>query len=255
MSDDARAARRVLGLLDLTNLNEDCDEAAIDVLCKKSRTAFGDVAAVCVYPAWVPAAKQRLKRSNVRVATVANFPDGAGDGGGAPETARRAIEAGADEIDVVLPWRALLDGQADAALDVVRRTRATVPADRFLKVILETGMIGDPTKIAEAARIAIDGGADFIKTSTGKTPVSATPEAVRVMLQVIKASDRRVGLKPSGGIRTLSDAAKYLALADAAMGPEWASVATFRFGASGLLDDLLRVLNGESRLSARSTDY
>ncbi len=108
-----------------------------------------------------------------------------------------------------------------------------------LKVILETGMLPDQQTVRRAADIAIDCGADFIKTSTGKTERSATPEAVRTMIEAIKAADRTVGLKPSGGIRTLADASAYLALVDEALGPVWASPTTFRFGASGLYDALI----------------
>jgi len=117
--------------------------------------------------------------------------------------------------------------------------RAVVPPGKTLKTILETGELKTPALIRAAARIAIGTGADIIKTSTGKTEVSATPEAVRLMLEEIRASGRQVGLKPSGGIRTADDARAYLALADEIMGEGWARPETFRFGASGLLDALL----------------
>ncbi len=139
----------------------------------------------------------------------------------------------------------MLSGDDQIAADMVGEVKAAcAEGGALLKVILETGRLPDAAAIRRAADIAIANGADFIKTSTGKTPVSATPEAARVMLEAIKASGRPVGLKPSGGIRTLADAATYLALADEMMGPGWASPATFRFGASGLHQTLLDALNG-----------
>ena len=107
-----------------------------------------------------------------------------------------------------------------------------------MKVIIETGELPDRAAIDRATHFAIANGADFVKTSTGKTPVSATPEAAEIVLEAIEVSGRPVGFKASGGIRTLADAAAYLDLADRIMGPGWATPATFRFGASGLLDAL-----------------
>ena len=111
-----------------------------------------------------------------------------------------------------------------------------------MKVILETGRLRSPENIAAASRDAIAAGADFIKTSTGKTEVSATLEAAEIMLAAIARSGRRVGFKAAGGIRTTAQAGAYLALADRIMGPDWAAPESFRFGASGLLDDLLAKL-------------
>jgi deoxyribose-phosphate aldolase len=127
---------------------------------------------------------------------------------------------------------------------MVDAVRAAVPAPHLLKVILETGSYPDITAVHAAARLAIDHGADFVKTSTGKTAASASPEAAEAMLLEIRATVRRVGLKPSGGIRSLDDALVYLDRAQRIMGPDWASPATFRFGASGLLDALEAELAG-----------
>jgi deoxyribose-phosphate aldolase len=125
-----------------------------------------------------------------------------------------------------------------------------------MKVILETGELVAPELIADAARFAIDHGADFIKTSTGKTNVSATPEAARVMLDAIAATDRVVGLKPSGGIGTAADAEAYLTLAEQVMGPDFLAPRTFRFGASGVLDALLEAAGEPVAASAgRETSY
>ena len=124
-----------------------------------------------------------------------------------------------------------------------------------MKVILETGALPDDAAIERAARFAIEHGADFIKTSTGKIEISATPEAAKTMLRVIAETDRPVGIKPSGGIRTIADAALYLALADDIMGTDWASPATFRFGASGVLDALVAAVEGRVLEPADSSSY
>jgi deoxyribose-phosphate aldolase len=149
---------------------------------------------------------------------------------------------GADEIDCVLPYRSFRDGDEVTVTDVLTAVHRVVEGRAHLKVILETGELISRDLVTRAARLAISCGADFIKTSTGKTPVSATPDAVRWILDVIASSERVVGIKPSGGIRTLADASVYLDLADEIMGPSWATPATFRFGASGLLDDLTAVI-------------
>jgi deoxyribose-phosphate aldolase len=228
---DAETARRALPLLDLTDLNETCTEADIDALCGAARAS--GVAAVCVWPRFVARAARDLARSGVRIATVVNFPAGGEDAAAAVAETRAAVADGADEIDLVLPYSALRDGRPEAARAVVEAVRAA--CDRAcLKVILETGMLATPDLIASASRLALAAGADMIKTSTGKTAVSATPEAAEIMLRAIRDGGGRQGLKVSGGIRTVADAARYLDLADRIMGPDWASPDTFRIGASAL---------------------
>lgn len=235
----AECARRAMALLDLTDLSNGLDEPGVERLCARAVTPTGRVAAVCLWAGFVPQARRLLRDTGVRVATVVNFPAGGDDVMRAADEARYALLDGADEIDVVMPWRALKAGRAEVVGALLGAVRAVVPPGRTLKVILETGELGTPDLIRQAARIAIGTGADFIKTSTGKTPVSATPEAARIMLEEIRAAARPVGIKPSGGIRSVADAMAYLTLADAVMGPGWASPATFRLGASGLLDALL----------------
>ncbi|MCZ0737168.1 deoxyribose-phosphate aldolase [Phreatobacter sp. AB_2022a] len=232
-------AAEAIALLDLTDLSETADEAGLAHLCERASTPLGPVAAVCIWPRFVAAARQRLAGTLIKVATVVNFPAGTADVAAASAETARAIADGADEIDLVLPYQAVMAGDDDTAAALVGAVRARVPPGRLLKVILETGALGTPERIARAARIAIGAGADFIKTSTGKTRVSATPEAARVMLEVIRAAPRPVGFKASGGIRTREDARAYLALAEAVMGRGWPRPDTFRFGASGLLDALL----------------
>src|SRR4051794_25592993 len=234
MSDRAATARRAISLIDLTDLSDAPSEATIDALCE--RAAVAGTAAVCVWPRFVA----RCKGHDVRVATVVNFPGG-GEGISATvvETGR-AVDAGADEIDLVLPYRAFLEGRIGDAATMVRAIRnASRPA--HLKVILESGSYPTLDHVRAAARLAIDHGADFVKTSTGKTAVSATLAASVMILDAVRetsAAGQQVGFKPSGGIRTLDEAARYLAVADEMMGRDWATPDTFRFGASGLLDAL-----------------
>ena len=223
--------RRALPLIDLTSLNDDDTPEQIAALCEQAKAA--GVAAVCIYAPFV----RQAKATGVRVATVVNFPAGAPDAEAAARETTAAIDAGADEIDVVLPYERYAAGDRDAALNVIRATREAA-AGATLKVILETGRIGGPEIIHSAAADVLDLGADFVKTSTGKLQPGATLEAARAMLDAIQAAGHG-GFKASGGVRTADDAGRYLALADEIMGEGWTSPQTFRFGASGLLADLL----------------
>jgi deoxyribose-phosphate aldolase len=252
MDDMAAAARRAIALMDLTNLDDHCTLDAIDVLCGRAEGEHGHTAAVCVWPRFVRRAKERLSASPVLVATVVNFPDGDADVASTVSETTQALADGADEIDLVLPYRRFLEGDTAAAEAMVSAVRAAVRAPARLKVILETGGYPDLESVRRATRLAIDQGADFVKTSTGKTSASASPEAVRAMLTEIRTSGWPVGIKPSGGIRTLADATAYLAIADEVMGEHWASPDTFRFGASGLLDALEAAIEGDNSASSQT---
>jgi deoxyribose-phosphate aldolase len=240
---NSSVAARVIGLIDLTNLSDDCSENDVVELCSRAHGPHGNVAAVCVWPRFVSRAVRELTATDVRVATVVNFPHGRDSVDQVVDSAKRCVADGADEIDLVIPYEKFRDSSDDegdrAVVHMVAKVKESLPENRLLKVILETGELRDRDLVDRAARLAVASGADFIKTSTGKTPVSATPEAVETMLSVLRESpriDRRVGIKPSGGIRTVDEAARYLAMADRIMGPDWATPETFRFGASGLLD-------------------
>lgn len=239
-------ARRTLGLLDLTDLGDNSSQQSVEDLCRRAVTPHGSVAAVCIWPQFVEPARRQLTGTGVRVATVSNFPDGRPDAMAAAAQTMAAFDDGADEVDVVIPWRSILSGDHAVAVELVSDCKAKVPSGRKLKVILETGELGTGSMIETASRIAIEAGADFIKTSTGKVPVNATPEAARTMISAICNAGKNVGFKAAGGIRTARDAAAYLKIADEVMGTHWASPETFRFGASGLLDDLLAVLDGNT---------
>jgi deoxyribose-phosphate aldolase len=192
---------------------------------------------VCVWPRFVASCRRRLDGTDVRVATVVNFPAGTDPAERAAAVTAAAVAAGADEIDVVLPYAAWLTGDVDHARRLLAAVRVET-GGRVMKVIIETGELPDRSAIDRATMFAIEHGADFVKTSTGKTRVSATPEAAEIVLEAIAVSGEPVGFKASGGIRTAADAATYLDLADRIMGPDWATPATFRLGASTLLDAL-----------------
>lgn len=236
---DAAAAARILPLVDLTSLNDGDDEAAIERLCGRARDA--GVAAVCAFPRFVPLMKEELRGSGVAVATVANFPGGGDDLPAVAREVEGAVEAGAGEIDVVIPIAAAIEGDVGLVTELVRACRDATP-EQTLKVILETGSLAEPPRITAAARAAIMAGPDFLKTSTGKIAAGATLEAAAVLLAVIDEAEGRVGLKLSGGIRTTQQAAQFLYLVDHFMGPGWTLPRTLRFGASSLLDDLERIL-------------
>lgn len=240
--DDAFPAARMVGLLDLTSLGEDDTPARIRALCASALRA--PPAAVCVYPEHVTTAREALAGTPVKVATVVNFPDAAADAQRVARETRRAIAAGADEVDMVLPWRALLAGDAAAARACVDACRSACGPNVALKLILETGELGTPERIRQASELGLDAGVDFLKTSTGKVAVNATPEAAAVMLDAIAARGGRCGFKAAGGIRTPADARVYLALAQERLGADWLTPARFRIGASALFDALLAGLDG-----------
>ena len=199
---------------------------------------------MCVWPRFLPVAKTRLAHSPIRLATVVNFPDGSDDLERVAAETAAALATGADEVDAVAPIQAVLEGDIGLVTELVQACRKAAP-DVILKVILETGRLAEPARIAAAARAAIMGGCDMLKTSTGKIVPGATLEAAAVLLAVIEEADGRVGIKFSGGIRTTQQAARYLFLVDHFLGSGWTSPATLRFGASALLEDLLKVLRSE----------
>jgi deoxyribose-phosphate aldolase len=246
--DSRAAAQRALQCLDLTSLNDGDDAKAVEALCAKAVTRFGHVAAVCVWPRFVAQARAALPRS-IAVAAVANFPQGALDESLALADTREIIEAGGDEVDLVLPWRAMLAGDAAGAGRLVERVRAACPG-HTLKLIIESGDLTSAAAIEQASRIGLDAGVDFLKTSTGKTAHGASPDAARLMLRAIAAQSRPVGFKASGGIRTVADAAGYADLVQDTLGQAALCSERLRFGASGLLADIERVLSGGGNAAA-----
>jgi deoxyribose-phosphate aldolase len=243
-ASQSHRARRLMALTDLTSLNESDDAATVRALSLTARTAPVKPATVCIWAQWIPAALEALQGTGIPVCAVANFPSGAAE----PETAAAetaaAVAAGASEVDVVFPFRALLAGDSQVGSRLVRACRAACGDRALLKVILETGQLLGAANIRRAAEIAVDGGAHFLKTSTGKTQPAATPEAAAVLLDVIEAAGHRgraVGFKASGGIRTLDDALIYVTLYEQRFGAGSAAASNFRIGASGLFKELMAV--------------
>ena len=183
-------AARIIGLMDLTSLNEDDTEEVVDALCDQAVTVKGPVAAVCVMPAFVAQAAERLEGTGVRIATVANFPDGDPDPDAAAREVAAAVDEGADEVDVVAPWRAALAGDYGAIGALVTACANECEA---LKVILETGSHPDPAKTRIMAEYALESGAAFLKSSTGKHGPGASLDAARILLEVGRPARRREG--------------------------------------------------------------
>lgn len=251
--DQADIARLVLSCLDLTSLNDDDTPERIDELCDRALDPrFGVLpASVCVYPRFVAQAARRLAGSGVGVATVINFPHGGTHWDSIIGDTRAALADGATEIDFVIPFRAVLINEMFIVRDLAEAIvaechRGERPAR--VKAILETGALEDAHSIKRAAQTVIAAGVDFIKTSTGKVPVGATPEAAETMLEAIgvnyRTTERLVGLKVSGGVRTVADAAGYIAQFEAALPTVTIGPDNFRVGASGIYNDIAAVLSG-----------
>lgn len=259
MTDLNARSRQALQLMDLTSLNEDDTAEKIITLCHQAHTEAGNTAAICIYPRFIPIAKKTLKSlglNDVTVATVTNFPAGGDDIDIAVSETKAAVAYGADEVDVVFPYRALMDGNESVGEQLVRCCKEVCGNDVLLKVIIETGELKDTALIRKASEISIAAGADFIKTSTGKVAVNATPESARIMLEAIRDSgNTQVGFKPAGGIRTAEEAALHLDLADEIMGAGWVSRHHYRFGASSLLGNLLVTLGLKSADNTQSSGY
>lgn len=237
-------AQQILGLIDLTALNDTDTQSSIIELCKKSSTPYGDVPAICIFRQFIPTAKKYFAEHNlaINVATVTNFPAGGTNIPQAIHDTQEAIAAGADEVDIVLPYRALIAGDSHSSAKMVKLAKASC-GTKVLKVIIESGELLTPELINLASNIAIQNGADFIKTSTGKVAINATLKASEIMLNALKEANSPCGFKAAGGISSVVVAADYLALAERIMGKAWISAKNFRFGASGLLTDVLNVLN------------
>lgn len=229
---------KLFELIDLTSLNETDTAETISALCQKAAMGEHHVAALCVYPAFVKQVKKEVAGQSIRVATVANFPKATDSLENVLTLIRDVIADGADEVDVVFPYHDYLKGEKEKAFDFIRACKAACGEKVLLKVILETGALLDPLVIAEVSYGVCHAGADFLKTSTGKIAVGATPEAARAMLTVIQKMPRPIGFKVSGGVRTIEQAELYVTLAEEIMGSAWVTPSHFRIGASQLVDVL-----------------
>jgi deoxyribose-phosphate aldolase len=236
-------------MIDLTTLEGADTPGKVRSLAAKARRpdpadpSCPSVAALCVYPDLVAVAKHELRGTGIHVASVATaFPSGRSSLEVKLADTRLAVDAGADEIDMVIDRGAFLSGRYAAVFEEITAVKAACGA-AHLKVILETGELVTYDNVRRASWLAMLAGADFIKTSTGKVSPAATLPVTLVMLEAVRdfraASGRTVGMKAAGGIRTAKDAIKYLVLVNETCGPDWLHPDRFRFGASSLLNDLL----------------
>ncbi|MBB3952736.1 deoxyribose-phosphate aldolase [Aureimonas jatrophae] len=244
---DAELATILIRRLDLTNLDDGCTAADVDALIERAATPVAAVAAICIWPRFVAQARARLP-ADMRLACVVNFPDGGEDVAETCRETRQAVADGADEIDLVVSWRRAGD-RPDLIRDQVRAVKEAAGTAR-VKAILETGDLADPALVRAGAEAALDGGADVLKTSTGKTGTGATPEAARILLDAVARRGGAAGFKASGGVRRFEDARSYYRLAEEILGAGQATAERFRIGASGVLADLVAVAGGERRADA-----
>jgi deoxyribose-phosphate aldolase len=238
------AIDRAISMIDLTTLEGQDTPGKVRALCAKARHPGGDappVAAVCVYPDLVPVTAQALAGTGIKTASVATaFPSGRASLEVKLADTKSAVSNGADEIDMVIDRGAFLAGDYAKVHEEIAQVKDAC-GGAHLKVILETGELGDYDNVRRASWLAMLAGADFIKTSTGKISPAATLPVTLIMLEAVRdfRSERQVGVKAAGGIRTSKDAIRYLVLVNETAGPDWLSPDWFRIGASSLLNDLL----------------
>jgi deoxyribose-phosphate aldolase len=239
-----------ISMIDLTTLEGQDTPGKVRAICAKARRpdpadpTAPQVAAVCVYPDLAHLAAAEVKGTGIHVASVATaFPSGRTSLEVKLADAKYAIDAGADEVDMVIDRGAFLAGDYQLVYDEIAAVREVVETRAHLKVILETGELVTLDNVRRASWLAMLAGADFIKTSTGKVSPAATLPVTLVMLEAVRdfraTHGRQVGVKPAGGIRTAKDAIRYLVLVNETAGEDWLDPDWFRFGASSLLNDLL----------------
>jgi deoxyribose-phosphate aldolase len=251
---DKHLLMNILNSIDLTSLNTTDNKSQIIHLTGKVNSFSGrfsnipNVAAICVFPNFVPVVKEKLTVKTVKIASVAGaFPSSQTFRVLKVTECKMAVEAGADEIDIVLPVGAFLGNDFEMVAHEIREIKEAV-GDKHLKVIVESGLLADNEQIFKASMISMDAGADFIKTSTGKTAVSATPEAAFIMCRAIMdfytETGIRVGFKAAGGIVTTADALTYYNIVGSCLGEEWLNNNLFRIGASRLANNILADISG-----------
>jgi deoxyribose-phosphate aldolase len=248
MTQQKDIAQLAISLMDLTSLTNEETDAEIIALCQQAQSSAGNTAAICIFPQYIPLAKKQLAKQNsaeIKVATVTNFPHGSDNIHQAVKETAEAVALGADEVDVVFPYKALISGNDKVGFDLVSACKRACGNRVLLKVIIESGELKTAELIKLASEIAISAGADFIKTSTGKVAVNATPEAAEIMLKVIQDTNPNVGFKAAGGVRDVNDAEIYLSLVMDTLGASWLNPTHFRFGASSLLGNLLNTIENK----------
>jgi deoxyribose-phosphate aldolase len=246
---DKEVFRSIFSLIDMTTLDvSDTNEKVLSIITKVNKipTKFSElpnVAAICVYPSFVPLVRNNLTVKNVKIASVgASFPSSQTFLEIKLREVEKIIEEGADEVDIVMSVGKFLEKKYEEVFNEIRKIKS-IMGDKHLKVILETGVLKDPDLIRRASLLCLEAGADFIKTSTGKTDVGATPEAMYVMCEAIrdyhKKTGRKAGIKPAGGISDASTAINYYLIVYDILGPDWMNSSLFRIGASRLANNLL----------------
>lgn len=260
-----QALKLALSMVDLTTLEGKDSEGKVRQLCQKAKSPhpsisdIPSVAAVCVYPNMVRIAKESLRGTKINVASVASaFPSGMAPLPIRIEDTKYAVEEGADEVDMVITRGAFLEGEYNFVFDEIAAIKEAC-GDAHLKVILETGELHTYENVRLASDIAMEAGADFIKTSTGKISPAATQPVTLVMLEAIRdfyyKTNKMVGMKPAGGIRTAKQAIQYLVLVKETLGAAWLNNEYFRFGASSLANDLLMQIVKQQTGHYQGPDY
>lgn len=245
-----------IGLMDLTSLNHTDTVSKIESMVQKVNLFkeqfpnYPQVAAICVYPNFTKTVREILKDKSVKLAVVAGvFPSSQSFLEIKCAECKMASQAGADDIDIVLSLSHFLEGEYEKASEEIREIKKAA-GKAHLKVILESGTLKEPEQIFKASMLAMEAGADFIKTSTGKTEPAATPEAAYVMCSAIKdfhnKTGIKVGFKPAGGIVTPKDAILYYAIVDSVLGEDWLNPHLFRLGASRLANNILSELENQT---------
>ena len=251
ISDRKESLARIFQSIDFTTLEAFDNEEKINDFCAKAlafpkQEPYLSVPAICIYSPFVKQAKQLLKGSGIHVATVAcAFPSGQMPFDLKVKEVEYCVEQGADEVDMVISRGTFLAGNYDEVFNEIKTIKATCK-DAHLKVILETGELKTVQNIRKASELAILAGADFIKTSTGKVPVAATPLAAIIMIDTIKehyeTTGKKVGFKPAGGMKTPEDAMTYYYLVKGILGKQWLNKNLFRVGTSRLAGQIVELL-------------
>ncbi len=257
LKENTGILKNIFNCIDLTTLKETDSADSVTAFVEKVNQfkekypSFPSVGAVCVFPVFAPITKQYLKVEGVQRAVVAaGFPSSQTFLDLKVLETKKAVDFGANEIDVVISIGEFLEGNYEFVYEEIRQLKEAC-GEAHLKVILETGAIKEPQLIWNASIIAMDAGANFIKTSTGKIPTAATLEAAYVMCHAIKAyhakTGKKIGFKPAGGISTSSEAIDFYAVVKDILGQEWLNNKLFRIGASrlanNLLSDILKIEN------------
>ena len=260
-----QALHLALSMIDLTTLEGKDSPGKVKQLCYKashlhdSFPNLPNVAAICVYPTMVPVAKKALVGTGINIASVATaFPSGMVDIKAKLDEVKLVVESGANEVDMVISRGKFLGGEYQYVYDEIAQVKECC-GEVHLKVILETGELITLDNVRLASDIAMEAGADFIKTSTGKVSPAATPSVVLTMLEAIRdykgKTGKKIGMKPAGGISTAKQAIQFLVMIKETLGNDWLSPKLFRFGASSLANDILMQIVKQSTGYYQSRDY